>query len=206
LLSRSFRRPLALPCPHTGNQQSELDSLSALNDICAGANKKTYLVVATGYTAYTTPTDLICLSGSATKTVSISQMYIGIQSTAAALQTVYFIKRSTANSGGTSTTLTPLTYDSSNAAATGVVTVYTAAPSVGSVVGNVRILLVASGVLTGAPGILSLNAQALAPATFTTFSSPVILRGMAESLCINYNGAALTSGFSAVYGVEWIEY
>lgn len=170
------------------------------------AQLASYVVTAAGYTAYTTPTDLMCISGSATKTVAVTQAYIAIQSTSAALQTVLFIKRSTANTGGTSTTPTPVSYDSSRGAATAVVTVYTAAPSLGNVVGNIRVILLSSGVATGSPGVISMSAQGIPSATRTTQQTPVILRGTAESLCINYAGAALTSGFTSSYGFEWVEF
>lgn len=170
------------------------------------AQLPSYIVTAAGYTAYATPTDLICISGSATKTVAVTQLYLGIQSTSAAMQSIYFVKRSTANSGGTSTTPTPITYDSSRSAATAVVTVYTAAPTTGNAVGNVRVMLSLSTVLTAAPNVFSLSAQGIPTATRSTPQTPIILRGTAESLCANYNGAALTSGFTATYGVEWVEF
>lgn len=167
----------------------------------AGGNA-TYRVAGTGYTAYATPTDLITISGSATKTVVVRLMTIQTQSTSAALQTFYLVKRSTADTGGTSTTPTPVAFNSSRPAPSAVVSLYTAAPTVGTSAGNVQITLIASAVVTSAPG-----AATFTPATSVTdFSEPFILRGTGESLCLNYAGAALTPGFTATWFVEWEEY
>lgn len=169
-----------------------------------GANKNTYGVTAIGYTAYSTPTDMVCLTGSASKTIRVVQFGIRIQSTSAALQTIYFIKRSTANSGGTSTNPTPVAHDSTNAAATAVPIVYTAAPTTGSAVGTVQVVFVLSATLTAAPGLVSVYTTPT-PAGLTEYRQTLTLRGTAESLCINYNGANLTSGFAAEYEMVWTE-
>lgn len=166
---------------------------------------QTYNVEVSGYTAYATPTDMICINGSASKIVRVTEMNMRIQSTAAALQTLLFIKRSTASTGGTPTTPTPTPYYSANAAATAVVTSYGSAPSpLGAAVGTLRINQIASATLTAGPGSNSIRANYLT-GTGAGPNQYVTLNGVAESLCMNYAGAALTSGFTSVYGVEWTE-
>lgn len=169
-----------------------------------GSGNATYRASGTAYAAYATPTDLIVISGSASKTVLVTGISIQIQSTAAALQTLYYVKRSTANTGGTATAQTALPLDSADATATAVVSLYTAAPTTGTPVGNYAILQVVSAIATGAPtGINPLSSSA---SMVTDLRQGVILHGAGESLCLNYAGAALTTGFTATWFVEWIEF
>jgi hypothetical protein len=176
--------------------------------VVAGA--ATYAACGIGYTAYATPTDLLTITGSASKTVVVTNLVIFMQSTAAALQTIDVLKRSTANSGGTATSPTPVPHDSTSAAATGVLNLYTAAPTTGTLVGVLRTLLVSSTTLTVAPlqtglnGIL--NSMPPYPLLVNDIRRPIVLHGVNEVLAINYRGAALTGGFTASWHVEWVEF
>lgn len=165
------------------------------------AGSPTYRASGVGYTAYATPTDLITITGSASKTVIVTSISIQIQTTAAALQTLYFVKRSTANTGGTASQPTTFPLDSTNGAATAVVNLYSAAPTTGALVGNVVISQSSSSVLTAA-GAAVVNGTA---SSLTDLRQGIILRGTGEVFALNYNGAALTSGFTATWYVEWIE-
>ncbi len=166
-----------------------------------GSSNSTYRAVGTGYAAYATPTDMLVIRGSASKTVIVTALSMQIQSTAAALQTIYFVKRSTANTGGTATQPTPIPLDSANAAATAVVDLYTAAPTTGTLVGNILIVLASSSGLTAGGAAVSPNTAS----TIVDLRQPIVLRGIEESLGFNYNGAALTTGFVATWYAEWIE-
>jgi hypothetical protein len=173
------------------------------NTAGVAAGNATYRASGVGYAGYVTPTDMIAITGSATKTVAIVNFGLQIQSTAAALQTLYFIKRSAANTGGTATNPTAFALDSTNAAATAVVNLYSAAPAgLGAAVGTVLPLQFSSSTLTTAGAQTSLGTAT----SLLDLRQPVILRGVAESLALNYNGAALTAGFAATWFVEWIEY
>ena len=127
-----------------------------------------------------------------------------MNSTAAALQTIYFSKRSTSNTGGTETNPAATAWDSGNSAATAVAHVYTAAPALGTIVGNLQIVPVASSVLASAPGNANVQSY-LGPPNVTTFYQAATLRGTGQWLCANYNGAALTSGWTAGYDMTWTE-
>jgi len=174
----------------------------------APANKATYVAVATGYAAYATPTDIFSLFGSATKLIKVTKFAVLIQTTAAAPQTLDLVKRSTANTGGTPTVLTAVPYDSTLAAATATARTYGAAPSaLGTLVGLIRTDVRNSGTLTASStaigdGTLGLANGGISAVSLTT---PIILRGIAEGICLNYRGAALTAGFLASFIVEWTE-
>lgn len=187
-----------------------LDAMGLTNSTNgAPAGSATYCASASGYAAYATPTDIVCITGSASKIVIVTGLKLLMQSTAAALQTISVIKRSVANTGGTPTALTAIPYDSANAAATAVVNTYASAPSLGAAVGTIRVAQLLSGTLTAAPGAFATDASSGGPLFALStgdYKGPIILRGAAESLCLNYGGAALTAGFTSIVGVEWVEF
>lgn len=179
--------------------------VSPLNGAFGNAlSSATYYVTGTGYTAYATPTDFFCITGSATKTIRVVYASIRPQSTTGTMFTVHWIKRSTANSGGTSTQPTPVKLDSADGSATAAVNLYTAAPTLGTAAGTISITVGSTTVLTTAPA----TQQPYANYGGNTFNVPlklVTLRGASESLCANFNGAALPSGFTSLYEIAWIE-
>ncbi len=177
-----------------------------------GSGNATYRVVGSAYTAYATPTDLFCISGSATKTVAVVNIYATMQSTAATSVTLYGIRRSAPDTGGTSTNPAAVALDSADPAATGVVTLYTAAPTLGTSAGTAFIILGTTGTLASFPapyGIYpsgNLNAGGQQISMVGDLRKPLTLHGTAESFCLNFGGAALPAGFTANYVVETIEY
>ncbi len=110
------------------------------NDGSYGAEKPTYrastiipLVV-----AVTVNVPFFNIIGSASKTVTIKRIAIsGATLTAVGYFTVNVVRLSSASSGGTSTTLVNVQMDTNDPAATAVVKAYTAAPTMGSLVGTI---------------------------------------------------------------------
>jgi hypothetical protein len=87
--------------------------------------------------------------------------------------------------------------------------IWTAAPSLGASAGTLKTIVAASSTLTIGPTMLGLNFTnntLQSPQLSGDFRRPVILRGTAESLNLNYKGAALTAGFAACGFIEWIEF
>jgi hypothetical protein len=146
-------------------------------------------------------TDILSIIGSSTKTIAITNFVISGIATTATVATVNIIKRSTADTLGTPTTVTAVPNDSSNAAATAVVTSYAGVPTTGTLVGNLKTFKVffplASGGSAGTP-----SAPQYSPATIT---QPIVLRGVAETLAINLGGITLPGGVVAV-SIEWTEF
>lgn len=171
------------------------------------ARSATYAVDAIGYAAYATPTDMIGIRGSATKTVVVTNLSIRANSTTATLVSAYCIKRSAANSGGTLTNPAGISYDSADAAPTAVVDVYTSAPTPGAPAGTLRILNFVTNLLTGTGAAAQMIAgNQYGAASSITLQKPITLHGVSEGLYINFNAAALPSGFTSAYSIEWIEY
>lgn len=145
-------------------------------------------------------TDVFIISGSATKTVKVTVVSFSGADSAMKVSPLFLIKRSTANTGGTSTTLTNVPYDSTDAAGTAVVKAYTANPTLGTAVGTIR--------STNA-GFYS-NGNGVPPNVIWAFGTasakPIILRGTAENLVLNLNGATVGGTTPTLdLFVEWTE-
>lgn len=145
-------------------------------------------------------TDVVIIQGSATKTIKIRKIRIGGTNTGNTNAAFTIIKRSTAASGGTSTVVTNVPYDSTFAAGTATVRAYTANPTVGTIVGNVRNRLVFL------PTLASSNVSNNQTMEFgEDFVTPIVLRGTAESACVNFGGTAITGTTVIYFCIEWTE-
>jgi len=157
----------------------------------------TYSAVANSIVPTTAATDLVTIYGSATKTINILNVWVtGVQTTAGQAQ-VLLIKRSTVNTAGTSTAPAKIPYDSNDAAATATFLAYTANPTLGTAIGNIR------GDRAFLPGLATAtDAQGL----YWSFinGKSMILRGVNQGVCINLNGATLAGG-SINVTIEWTE-
>ncbi len=154
-------------------------------------------------------TDIFTLTGSATKTIRITRIEITATTTSAtpAALDVLLLKRSTADTGGTSTgSPTPVPHDSADAAVSATVLAYTANPTTGALVGTA---------LRNAKFF-----QTLATYTATDFpakdslvwefgnrpgAQAIVLRGVAEVLAINLNGVTATATASFNIAIEFTE-
>lgn len=172
---------------------------SALPITDSGLSAQTYSAGALSVTLSLLATDIFTITGSGTKTIKIQM--ISVEFTGSSnIVSVQFIKRSSANSGGTASTLTDVPHDSNNAAATATVKTYTVNPvSLGTAVGVIR---------ADRPSSVVLSGSTPPTASFFRFGNnndqPIILRGAAETLAVNMNGATLASGVMTCW-VEWTE-
>ena len=151
---------------------------------------------AAGVASAASATDIFTISGNATNTILLTYLEITCTETTAGQVAVQLIRRSTADSAGTSTTITASQDDSTNAAPSSVVLSYTANPTLGTTVANVK------------SGIFGCMAPATATANdlfvFNGRQKPLVLRGTAQQLTVNLNGATVTSGTFRIT-VEWLE-
>ncbi len=159
----------------------------------------TYSASITGLITALTATDIASIGGSDSKTITITKIVITGNAGTAITSDVSIIKRSSANSGGTSSTATAVPYDSQDPAATAVVKSYTANPTIGT----------ATGTIAGAKLVVpSVAGTFAAPLTFewgkNLLSKPKILHGIAESLCVNLNGGTILSSSLNIF-IEWSE-
>lgn len=139
--------------------------------------------------------DIVVIGGSATKTVRISRIIFSGQATAVGTSDVAFVKRSTVPVIGTGFTTAGVPWDSSSGAATAVLSAYTAAPTNGTKVGDIRVQQYTYANLTTGVG---------GPALFVQFESPVVLRGASETLSVNLPWGG-PGGNKISVTVEWSE-
>lgn len=156
----------------------------------------------TGYfTPVATPTDVLGVVGSGTKTVKIQKIVLnGIQTTAGSNQW-FLIKRSSADTGSTPVAITACPLDSNNAAASAVVQKYTATnPTTGAPVATVaspEVLAPAAATATGGGSTVLFDAKVT--------GQPIVLRGVAQELDLNFAGAAVPAGLSVDVDVQTTE-
>lgn len=167
-----------------------------------GSVRPTYRASVTGLVTAATATDFLTISGSSTKTVIVKKIMCSGIATTAATADIQVIKRSTANTGGTSTAPTATPLDSSSAAATASVKAYTVNPSA---------LGTSVGVIAADKLALPLAATGAAMQRLTyefgslPFTQSVILRGAAQTLSLSGNAATLGTGAAVDCSIEWIE-
>lgn len=151
------------------------------------------------------PTDMACITGSATKTVRVQ--YVGVSGSGTAISIpILLMKRASANTGAASalTTAIPVPYplDSTNTAASATTQAWiTANPTIvdtsPGIVDSAILGLVATTVGAGvSPGVVFNY-------TNRNFNQAVVLRGIAQQLCVNGNTVAQTSLLNITF--RWTE-
>jgi hypothetical protein len=175
---------------------------TGIDAVNSEGTKATYSCGAIADAAYATPTDLVTLVGSATKTVRVLRVSVSGAATAGIIEDIQLIKRTTANTAGTASQPAIAAHDSNDAAASAVVNQYSVIPSGLGAGVNVRVGKLNMGEL-GAAGVPS------APPLIWDFTTRngkgLVLRGIAQCLALNWNGAAWPSGGVIDYDIEWTE-
>lgn len=152
------------------------------------------------FTVAATATDIFTLTGSSTKTIKIKSVIISGTNTGNTNALIILLKRSTANSGGTSTTLTAVPHDSNSSAATATARSYTANPTIGTLVGNIM------GQLLFLPTLSSTNVSGNESINYDKIGGqPIILRGTGEVFSVNLNGTSITGTTVMDISVHWTE-
>lgn len=168
----------------------------------AKAFRPTYQASIAGLVTAASATDFFTIQGSATKLVTVTSLECYGTATTAATADILLIKRSAANTTGTSTSPAGVPLDSNSAAATAVVKAYTANPgALGTAVGTI------GSAKLGLP--LPATGAAIQRLQFLLgegpFVQPVVLRGVAQTLALNGNAATLGTGAQVNCSVTWTE-
>ncbi|SRR6266496_3096682 len=185
---------------------SQSNDVAPVGTAPADGYKATYAAAMTGLVPVTGCTDLFTITGSATKIVKVTRIgLVGTTITTPIQVVVQIIKRSTANSAGTSSAPTNLvTYDSTlNAAATATVLGYTANPTLGTTAGillSTKILFVIAPTAT----LLTYTEKFVHEFGIRPSQCPT-LRGTTQVLAINLGGTTLGTACSCDVFVEWTE-
>lgn len=179
-------------------------TISSLGELLVNAvpldgSKATYSAGVSGLVTTATATDVFVISGSATKTIRITNISFSMTTTSGSGGAINLslIKRSSANSGGTFASSTVVPHDSANASATATVVSYTANPtSLGTTVGVVR---------SSRYAVVGQNTAFITTWGFGTRpGQAVVLRGVSQSLALNFNSGSFTGAVADV-DVEFTE-
>jgi hypothetical protein len=171
--------------------------------------KPTYSASSGFITPATSTTDVCSISGSATKTVKVRRIIVAATGgTLSVIEPLAIIKRSTTYtvaSGGVAMVQVPydstnsLTGSTTNAGTAALVEAWTVNPTVGTTIGalaDVSFYIGVGGTNAPAPG----HTETF---TFGTLGSPVVLRGVAQNIGVNFNGNTILGTVSCTF--EWTE-
>lgn len=186
--------------------QDQNNNYSSWGVVAAGpidSYKATYSVGGNGLVPPASCTDLIVLTGSATKTVRVTRIEVSGIATTILDTTVRLLLRTTADSGGTAVAVAPYAHDQTNAGATAAVATYAGGlPTVND--GTNRIVR-ASKLL------FNLSAPAAGSESGRLMwdfgdrpGQAFVLRGITQQLAINLNGVSVSGG-SVDWSIEFTE-
>lgn len=172
--------------------------------------KPTYSATKVVTTVPASPTDVCTLNGSATKNIRVRRVLVSGLGPAVIAEPVAVLRRSAVNSGGAGGVITPAVYDTTNSlsgstsnAATAYAEFYTTVPTtLGTFVSTLADVYLAFGNRTTGLG-------AGVTFTFGALGSPVVLRGVAQTLAVSLlgNSVSTVSGQTADLSCtfEWTE-
>lgn len=166
----------------------------------------TYSAIVTGLATAAAATDVLTIAGSASKKIKVRYVSVSASTTTTALQDFRLLKRSAANTGGTSSVVSSTPYDSGDAAATATVTSYTANPTtLGAAVGSgirsnrLSVGAVGAGSAASSQAAIIWDFTASAPAV-----KPPTLNSASELVAVNFNGGTIT-GPAVDISITWTE-
>jgi hypothetical protein len=164
----------------------------------------TYSFANPSFTIPATPTDIITISGSGSKTIAIVRAWISTIQTTAGVNSWYLAKRSTAYTGGVPVAGNAIPHDSADAAASAAVNHWTTLfTGGGALIGNVW----GGRIDSPAPATAGIGGFVGAMVDFNRlYGKPLILRGAGQALAWNFNGVALPAGMTALGGFTWFEF
>lgn len=166
--------------------QTQTVTVSNTPTVVVNNQKNTYSANITGLATAATATDIFTIYGSNTKTVKVLKILISATQTAAGIVNVNIIKRSTANTGGTSTNPTRVPWDVNNVASTATINAYTANPTLGSTIGTVE----SSKLFVSTTGTNTIDDHH--EISFDGLNNqPITLRGTSNGLAVNLGGVTV---------------
>lgn len=192
---------LAVPFSTTGGYGSATIDTAGAGYVNTEGLKSSFSYSSTDITPVATATDVVTLVGSASTTIHVKKVCVEGVATAPANYDTYLWKRTALDTTGTATQPAIAYHDSANAAPLGVINLYSANPGA-----------LGTGVQIRA-GHIYLGQAATSPTSATakcwhfgdTGEESLVLRGAAQSLAINHNGAAVPAGAAMYYTVTWTE-
>lgn len=166
--------------------------------------KATYSAISTGLVPAASATDVMCIAGSASKTIRVVEW--SISGTAGTLVTlpIFIAKRASVDTGGTPAAGNALPVaaknDSTFVASTATLVAYTANPTITDASPG----LIRAGTLTLPVTTAGTSSSRLIFNFGFAGSSALVLRGAAQQACVNLSGISVSSGLLASH-ITWTE-
>lgn len=165
------------------------------------SQRPTYSISVTGLATAASATDFLTVTGATGITTRITFAQCSGIATTVGTADIVALKRSTANTGGTSSAPTVVPHDANSAAGASTVLAYTANPTTGTLVGNVR---------AGKLGLPLATTGAVNGSLIWDFGTrpgtqEVVLRAATQVFALNGAGATLAAGAALDCNVEWTE-
>lgn len=169
------------------------------------AARATYSLATSGQTLTSSATDFLTIGGSVSNTLRIVRVACDGTATANGIAKIVALKRSTSDTGTVGPIPTVVALDSNNPTSTATVNTYSANPTTGTLVGNLRVgnltlpaAAPASGTIVGAPLVWEFG------------NSPggeqgVVLRGSSEVFALNGAATTFPSGHAINCAVTWTQ-
>lgn len=174
----------------TGGDYGVQRSMTGTSGICwvgTEGGRATYFAHVTGLAVAASATDIATLTSAAGAVVRVTKVTVSGTQTVGSNARVNLVKRSTADSGGTSSTMVIGSFDSANPVAKATALAYTANPSLGTQVGFLETQVAAISVTAG-------TSQPLVWDFTTRNEQAPVLRGTAQQISVNLDGATLSGG------------
>jgi len=153
--------------------------------------QNTYHASFQGAVTATTPTDVFTIAGAAGKKIRIKYVYVDGEQTTSGTIRVSLIKRSTLDTAGTSTTITPVASDPAQAASAATVRAYTANPTLGTAIGTFSTKLLR----------INVAGSTQTPVEFDTTNGSLkdmTLSSATEQVAINFNSSTIIGNLMAI--------
>ena len=204
--SQSVKIAGAGPTSGIEDNWADVDANGNLFVTLDNSPKQTYAAAITGLVAGAAATDFFTISGSGSKTIRVLKIGFSCTQTNPGYENFIVLKRSTANTGGTSTAQTAVPMDSNSAEATASVLAYTANPTaLGTLVGNIRSYrMLIETTPTGGVSSTDIAMTALSEISFGGIGQAPVLRGTSQLLSVNFAAGTATGNLINIF-IEWSE-
>ena len=161
------------------------------------STRSTWSAAITGLVPAATPTDIFQFYGVASKVIRILRIEITATQTTAAVRDILLIKRTTATTGGTSTSLTPVAHNINNVTVTPSVKAYTVNPTSLGTGTTVRAF----------KALINTTTTTVYPIVWEFATRPaqaMELRSATDAICINLNSITSAGNLFNI-SIEWTE-
>lgn len=196
-----------LPTATPARAACGVNFVSVVGVICDIVRNPTYIATSVGLVPASSATDIFCISGSTTKTISIRQITIGGTAGTAITTPFLIYQRSALDTGGTAATSlalpVPTPLSPIDPAATAVLTAYTANPTVAATPILLDAPLIDIPVTTAAGGAVSITNNYGTQVDFLNKGMD-IPKGTTLQDCVNLNGVSISTGV-LVISMQWQE-